>query len=831
MKRNLLACCLSSLAMFSIVFAAQAGGKLLGSNVQVTDNGLGQFGEAKHADVAAASSSTVYAVWEDNRDDPTDAVFHAIYLAKSSDSGASWGANVHVSDPNWEGLGVADPEVAVGPEGNVYVVWYLGNCYYSWSDPDVCGGSDHENDVFIARSTDEGTSFGTTVWLWDGNDDGVFNNIAPALAVDASNGYVYALLHNFVTTGYDVYAMGSDKQIQSGSWWQVKVNDQAQSGRNAGTDGPLMDITAHHGVVCAAWEDSRGSNAIYGACSTDQGKQFGPNFAVSDANATQPRLSFAPDGSLYAAYKRNGEIYVRRSTDRGSSWSNPVQVSSVPSGDELGRWDMAVDGNGTVAVLWAEGVWDTFGASRLYLSTSIDGGQTFTSLRVDDAGNLHFQYSPAIAAIGSGDYARAYMVWTDDRNTQDQIWSARAELDATAPTAPSGLQATPGDTIVDLAWNPSADRNGINGYYVVRATQSGGTYTVLNPLPVTTLSYRDVGLDGTSYYYKVYAVDGTGNVGPASNEVNAAATVGTDLPLNGTIAYESGSDVRLRDLPSLGNERALGQGWAPIFGPNGQRVYYRSGQAVGGSIVSRQTDGSDLQTYFSHNKLYGAFDVARDDTRYFAWIQEQQYSQINPFEIWDTYEPHYGMSGSTLYMDNHEFAESPTISADRKWLAYTSLGYHAVHVPAHQYDHVALCLADLNTKTRVGLHQDTNYQDPAFAPSGSVLAFAAEWSGQYEIWRAHVQSDGSLADLTQLTRGATGNPSRAPAWSSDGSWLIFQRDVNASPAVTDTRLFVVRADGASLRALNIAGEEPAWYGGGLAGTAENHVYLPMLQKR
>ena len=816
------------LFLFCLFVAAPvyAGGKLLGANVQVTDGGLGQYGEAQHADVAAASNTTFYAVWEDNRDDPGNSIFHAIYLAKSTDGGATWGTNVHVSNPNWEGQGLSNPAVAVGPEGNVYVVWYLGNCYYSWSDPAVCGGEDQENDVHIARSTDGGATF-QEGWLWNGNDDGVFNSIAPALATDVISDGLYALLHDYVTSGYNIYLMGSTDQ--GDHWWQVQVNDQSQSGRDPGTEGPKMSVAACNGTVCAAWEDSRSSNAIYGACSTDRGHTFGTNFALSGSAATYPRLAFAPDGALYAAYQQGGQVYVRRSTDTGASWSSPVQVSSIPTGDELGRWDLAVDGNGTVAVLWAEGVWGTLGSSDLYLSTSIDDGQTFTALQVEDADDTYSQYSPAVTAYGSGDYARAVMVWTDDRNVNNQIWAARAELDATPPTAPANLRATPGDTVVDLSWDASTDRNGISGYYVIRAPTSGGTYAVLNPLPISGTSYRDVGLDGAAYYYKVYAVDGTGNVGPASGEVSAAATVGTDLPLSGTLAYESGSDIRLRDLPSLGNERVLAQGWAPLFGPDGQRVYYRSGPTVGGSIVSRKTDGSDLQTYFSHDKLYGAFDIARDNTSYFAWIQEQEYTQYDPYEYWDTYEPHYGTSGGSLYVDNHEFAESPTLSAGRDWLAYTSLGYHAPDIAAAQYDHVALCLADLGSHTRVALYQDTNYQDPAFAPSGSTLAFAADWSGQYEIWKATVGSNGSLSDVTQLTRGGDGLWSRSPAWSSDGHWLVFQRDVNASPSVTDTRLFVVRADGSSLRSLNIAGEEPAWYGGGPAALNQR-LYLPVVQR-
>jgi len=812
--------------MVLLTSSAHAGGKLLGANVEVTDGGLGTFGEAQHADIAATGNSAVYAVWEDNRDAPSDPVFQAIYLAKSTDGGATWGTNVHLSNPNWEGQGLADPAVVVGPEGNVYAVWYLGNCYASWSDPNVCGGADRENDVHIVRSTDGGVTF-QQGWLWDGNDDGVFNSIAPALAVDADDGSVYALLHNYVTSGYNIYLMGSANQ--GDDWWQVQINDQAQSGRDPGTEGPKMRVTARNGTVCAAWEDKRGSNAIYGACSTDGGHIFGANFAVSGSDATYPRLAFAPDGSLYAAYQVGGAVYLRRSTNNGASWGSPVQVSEVPAGDELGRWDLAVDGNGTVALLWAEGAWGTLGSSDLVLSTSIDNGQTFSHLQVEDADDIYSQYSPALAAYGSGDYARAVMVWTDDRNTQNQIWAARAELDATPPAAPANLQATPGDTVVDLTWTASTDRNGISGYYVIRATTSGGPYSRLNPLPIGSTAYRDVGLDGATYYYKVYAVDGTGNAGPASNEVSAAATVGSDLPLQGTIAFESGADVRLRDLPALGNDRVVSQGWAPIFGPNGQRVYYRTGQVVNGSIVSRKMDGSDLQTYFSDDKLYGAFDIAADDSRYFAWIREEEYTQYTPYEIWDTYEPHYGMSGSSQYVDAHEFAESPTISAGRKWLAYTTLGYHAPDTPAHQYDHAALCIAELNGNTRLALYQDTNYQDPAFAPSGDWLAFAADWSGQYEIWKAQVGADGSLANLTQLTRGASGLWSRAPAWSSDGNWLIFHRDTDAG-AGQSLQLYVVRADGASLRALGVAGEEPAWYGGGPAG-ANYRAYLPLLQRR
>ena len=121
------------------------------------------------------------------------------------------------------------------------------------------------------------------------------------------------------------------------------------------------------------------------------------------------------------------------------------------------------------------------------------------------------------------------------------------------------------------------------------------------------------------------------------------------------------------------------------------------------------------------------------------------------------------------------------------------------------------CVADLTTGERNCVIAD--YQDPDFAPNSNWLVFAADFTGQGEIWKAKLGGNGKLSHFTQLTRGAPGMPASAPAWSSDGQWIIFQRDVNTT-ATVDLHLFAVRADGDSLRALNVAGSDPAWYGGG-----------------
>ena len=128
-----------------------AGSKLLGPLVPITDAQLGEFGQSDLPAVAV-QGDTVYAVWRDSRDyQPSLTGGYAIYLAKSTDGGQSWGANVLVSDPDWDAGQTDKPTVAIGPDGTVYVMWYLAQCS-TLVDPARCGGQDRENDIRIALS-------------------------------------------------------------------------------------------------------------------------------------------------------------------------------------------------------------------------------------------------------------------------------------------------------------------------------------------------------------------------------------------------------------------------------------------------------------------------------------------------------------------------------------------------------------------------------------------------------------------------------------------------------------------------------------------------------
>jgi len=96
---------------------------------------------------------------------------------------------------------------------------------------------------------------------------------------------------------------------------------------------------------------------------------------------------------------------------------------------------------------------------------------------------------------------------------------------ASAPAAPSGLTATPGDASGSLSWTAS---NGATSYNVYRSTTSGGEGATPIASGITSTIYTDNGLtNGTTYYYKVAAVN---TVGTSGLSLEASATPALGLP-------------------------------------------------------------------------------------------------------------------------------------------------------------------------------------------------------------------------------------------------------------------------------------------------------------
>jgi hypothetical protein len=310
--------------------------------VQISAAGV----DAAEPATAAAADGTFYVAWVNH-----DAKQADVMLAHFNHKGEPLSAPVRVNrQPGaataWRG---DQPSVAVGPNGNLFVLWTLK----------VDAGDKHGTDVYLSTSTDGGQSFTSEVKV---NDDKTpATHGMHSLAV-AKNGRIYA------------------------AWLDE---------RNVHTPMPSMKAEGHH------MESNRD---VYLAYSTDGGRTFSANqkVAADACPCCKTALAVAADGTLYAGWRQvlpgsYRHIAVASSTDGGTKFSAPVIVSDdrwMLQGCPVSGPSLSVDAaSGNLKVVWYAAGENS--APGVYFAESKDKGQSFSTRQLLSQENV--RGTPALA--------------------------------------------------------------------------------------------------------------------------------------------------------------------------------------------------------------------------------------------------------------------------------------------------------------------------------------------------------------------------------------------------------------------------------------------------
>ena len=159
---------------------------------------------------------------------------------------------------------------------------------------------------------------------------------------------------------------------------------------------------------------------------------------------------------------------------------------------------------------------------NVYRSTSASGTYSFISTAYSTT------YTDYSVSAGTTYYYKV----TAENNAGESSKSSYASAKITSsggggsttskPNTPTGLKATAGSSQIDLTWNSVSDAT---SYYVWRNTAPTGTYAYLSETYST--SYTDYYVTaGTTYYYKVCAVNSAGQQSTQSSYVSATINSG-----------------------------------------------------------------------------------------------------------------------------------------------------------------------------------------------------------------------------------------------------------------------------------------------------------------
>jgi hypothetical protein len=343
----------------------------------------------------------------------------------------------------------------------------------TYNPDDAQGSLGRDGSVFLAKSNDDGHSFG------------VFQKVVFAGAGTASY-YDKPWLH--------INPANDDVNLvwvrRSNAWGiggtQAMTIEFARSGDGGAnffnpvqvsTFSPATGASASHGPQVAsmsgqrlyvAWhtlEAGRPGDAgwvppkIWIAESTDGGASFGTNYLVVTMQHNVPNrfISLGVDrasGRLYVAYAgrpvQGGDfdVYVATATDAAGPWTTArVNDDPVGSGRDQFWPSLGVAPNGRVDVIWYD-YRDDPSRLNVYYSHSIDGGASWATNRklTDGTGFVpsdHFagDYNTVVSAN-----EKAYAVWEDNRLGNQEIYGTEVVHagdgvpQAPPPNPPSNLR-------------------------------------------------------------------------------------------------------------------------------------------------------------------------------------------------------------------------------------------------------------------------------------------------------------------------------------------------------------------------------------------------------
>ena len=165
--------------------------------------------------------------------------------------------------------------------------------------------------------------------------------------------------------------------------------------------------------------------------------------------------NIAPAGS-------DADILLYRSTNGGTNWSSGVRVNQDPINNGRVQWFPAirVDEAGGVNVVYYDNRAAAGDSAEIYVSRSLDGGNTFSDVQVSD-----HKYRPKPITVGgiAGGYAGDYIgvtsgngklwpLWMDDITGIYQAWTSAVQIQ-TYPLNAFNLQTPPAGTRIETLPN------------------------------------------------------------------------------------------------------------------------------------------------------------------------------------------------------------------------------------------------------------------------------------------------------------------------------------------------------------------------------------------
>jgi hypothetical protein len=411
-------------------------------NIQVNSDNTTQLQNEEMVCINPTNTANAVAVWRDFR-----LGYRQVAAGYTFDGGQTWHdalLNVPIRPR------ISDPVLTVDDDGNYFA------CTLGYE-----GTFDEPSGLYVQKSTDGGMSWSEPVIAID-SVEGVFEDkqwITLDRTSGPTNGNIYISWTRFFDTQILLVASTDGGETYSDPV-AVSVNTAVQ------WSVPAVGV---NGEVYVAWF-SYSPLGIYMDVSTDQGQTFGNDWLVANLSTSSEQinggilvfpypalnsdvnLSSPFYGNLYFAYMNNTvgdmDIFFKRSENNGISWTAPLRINDdnlANGADQFHPW-ITVDETGVIHAIFYDRRLDLNNwLFDLYYTKSTDAGDTWSvNERITTVSS-----NPSDARLAGliGEYiglsaweGEVQMVWTDTRNGNQDVFSARLSSTGACCTAEGDCQ-------------------------------------------------------------------------------------------------------------------------------------------------------------------------------------------------------------------------------------------------------------------------------------------------------------------------------------------------------------------------------------------------------
>ena len=339
-------------------------------------------GSSLYPDLITDSNNHLHVVYTDSTSGNWE-----IYYKKSTNGGATWTTKrlTWIPEDSWY------PAIATDSDNHIHVVWQqskVGNA-----------------EIYYMKSTNGGTSWASKRLTWTAGDSG-----NPAIAID-SNNHIHVVLDDDTPGNSEVFYK---KSTDGGTSWTSK----RLTWTAGDSDWPAITIDSSYHIHIVLDDVTPGNSEVFYKKSTDGGETWTTRRLTWTADfGGGADIATDLGNNIHVVrmeLKGGGEkIFYKKSTDGGSSWT---QKRLTWTTDWHWYPKITTDSNGYVHAVWGR-YYDLENTWEIFFKRSTDEGGSWTTNRLTwNPGN---SMEPAIA-IDTSD--QIHVVWKDSTPGNNEIY-------------------------------------------------------------------------------------------------------------------------------------------------------------------------------------------------------------------------------------------------------------------------------------------------------------------------------------------------------------------------------------------------------------------------